>query len=142
MYYLIILSLFLLNVSCEFIDGSLERATENHRNFVINTGYLIKTVTTKSYLSKIECAGECFMYAQGYSTVCAGVVANNGSCLVLFPDIGDVQARTKIDGVDLINHRTSYLYRPRRGKIIFVTITFVARINHTSNKDYTFFLGH
>ena len=129
--------MLLLKVSGKFIHGSLEKMKDSKGDFNFNTGYLVKDIATHSSLTTMACAKECFIQAHRHSTVCAGIVTNDGSCLVLFPDIGDVQALITINGVDLLNCRTLYLYKPRIGKIpclIFATLAFFLRMNHNGHK--------
>ena len=94
MYHLLILSLFLLKASGEFTHGRFEMIKDSQKDLIINTGYLVKDITARSSPTKLTCAIECFIYAQWYSTVCAGVVAQTGSCRMLFPDVGGTQGLT------------------------------------------------
>ena len=116
MYHLLILSLFSLKVSGEFIHGRFELIKDSQKDLIINTGYLVKEITTKSSPTKITCAKECFIHAQGHSTVCAGVVAQTGSCRMLFPDVGGTQGLSKINAVEVMHLGTIYLYRPQISK--------------------------
>ena len=103
----------MLKVSGEFIYGSFEIIKDSQKALIINTGYLVKDFTTRPSLTKMTCTKECFIHAQRYSTICAGVVAQTGNCHMLFQDVGGTQGLTQINAVEVMRLRALYLYRPQ-----------------------------
>ena len=74
--------------------------------------------------SNLDCLNRCIAVADGYSTICAGIMFRSNEtstvCTMLYPKIGNVQDLSTMKGADIIASRGKcYWYHPKIGKIIY-----------------------
>ena len=95
--------------------STLERVRESQLELIRNTSYWFKQIET---ISKLKCAEQCFVLAQWYSMVCAGVIisTHKNSCFSLFSFLRSISVLNKATTTELLGHGTLYLFRPHVGK--------------------------